>query len=97
MVRCRKLNVSQQTFCQRQRKYQGVEVSLGSLLENTLVENQLGYRLLEPIILPFSVFQALRLIECQPSRLAPTPMITGSSIPVLLKPTQLGFFLHGFW
>ena len=53
----------------------GLEVSLGSLLEDLLVQRQVGYRLAQPGVLGLQLLQAPHLVALQPAKLSPPPIL----------------------
>lgn len=54
----------------------GLEVPLGSVLQDNFLQRQLGHNTLEPLVLPFQVFQTPRLVALQASIL-PAPAVVG--------------------
>src|SRR6202040_2343687 len=61
----------------------GLEVSPGGLLQNELVQRQIGNRLAEPAVLELKVLQALHLLALQPTKLLAPPIIRHLAHPDL--------------
>src|SRR5215472_6771969 len=61
----------------------GLEVSPGGLLQNELVQRQIGNRLAQPAVLELKVLQALHLLGLQPTELLPPPIIRHLAHPDL--------------
>src|SRR4029453_2593812 len=53
----------------------GLEVSPRSLLQNELIQRQIGNRLAQPAVLELKVLQALHLLGLQPTKLLAPPII----------------------
>src|SRR5215468_4796495 len=61
----------------------GLEVSPGGLLQNELVQRQIGNRLAQPAVLELKVLQALHLLGLQPAELLAPPIIRHLAHPDL--------------
>src|SRR5262245_56233522 len=61
----------------------GLEVSSGSLLQNKLIQRQIGNRLAQPAVLDLKVLQALDLLDLQPPELLAPPIIRHLAHPDL--------------
>ena len=53
----------------------GLVFSLESFLQDQLVQRQLGYRLLQALVLAFEILETLSLIELQAAVLAPPAIV----------------------
>src|SRR6266536_3466578 len=53
----------------------GLEVSPSSLLQNELIQRQIGNRLAQPAVLELKVLQAFHLLDLQPTELLAPPII----------------------
>src|SRR5262249_46019451 len=61
----------------------GLEVSPSSLLQNKLIQRQIGNRLAQPAVLELKVLQALHLLGLQPTELLAPPIIRPLAPPDL--------------
>src|SRR5262245_31701953 len=73
-------NMQLRSHLRRHGDARGLEVSPRGLLQNELVQRQIGDRLAQPAVLEFEVLQALHLLNLQPAE--------------LLAPAIVGYFAH---
>src|SRR5262245_20615062 len=72
----------------------GLEVSPGGLLQNELVQRQIGNRLAQPAVLELKVLQALHLLGLQPAELLAPPIIRHLAHPDLADCVRHGLSLR---
>jgi hypothetical protein len=60
----------------------GLEVSPSSLLQNELIQRQIGNRLAQPAVLELKVLQAFHLLGLQPTKLLAPPIIRHLATPI---------------
>src|SRR5262249_10170700 len=60
----------------------GLEVSPSSLLQNELIQRQIGNHLAQPAVLELKVLQALHLLDLQPTELLAPAIIRYSLTPI---------------
>src|SRR5262249_33288947 len=84
-------NIGRQTLLVLAR---GLEVSPGGLLQNELVQRQIGNRLAQPAVLELKVLQALHLLALQPAKLLAPPIIRHLAHPHLADCVRHGLPLR---